>query len=151
MQEGIKTNMADIKKKLAICQARPIPNNIQASADVIIKWLEKAAKAGADMAIFGELFLSDYNIDDTPLLSEPQDGPAAKAIAQAAKRFGVAVVYSYSEVEDGQFFLSSMFIDKTGVQIANYRKVHLARGTEDVAFKPGNDPVVVEWEGNKKI
>ena len=139
----------EIVKKVAICQACPVPGDLRASTVVIIEWMERSARAGADIALFGELFLSNYDLDNISSLSEPQDGAATKAISEAAKRLKIAVVYGYSEVEDSHYYDSLMFIDSDGTRIANYRKVHVWPGTEDLHYKAGNTPVVVNWAGVK--
>ena len=137
----------EIARKVAVCQARPVPGDLQASTAVIIEWMERAARAGAELALFGELFLSDYDLDNTSSLSVPQNGAAAKAIAEAAKRLNIAVIYGYSEVEDACFYDSLLFIDSAGTSVANYRKVHVWPGTEDLHYEAGSVPVVVNWRG----
>ena len=139
----------EIVRKVAVCQARPVPGDQQASTSVIIEWMERAAGAGADIALFGELFLSNYDVDNMSSLSEPQNGSAAKNISDAAKRLKIAVVYGYSEVDDSQYYDSLMFIDSDGTRVANYRKVHVWPGTEDLHYKAGDTPVVVNWAGVK--
>lgn len=139
----------DNSKNIAICQARPAHGDIEASTAIIIRWMEKAAHAGADIALFGELFLSDYDLNNIPSLSEPKDGPAAKAITEATRRLGIAVIYGYSEVERKectQYYNSLMFIDSDGKCLANYRKVHIWPETE-YRYRPGDVPVVVNWGG----
>ena len=94
--------------------------------------------------------LSDYDLDNFASLSEPQHGTVAECIAEEARRLGIAVVYGYSEVEkQNQYYNSLMFIDDTGKHLANYRKVHVWPGTEDLHYKAGHAPVVVNWGGVK--
>ena len=136
-------------RTVAICQARPVDGDLRASTAVIIEWMEKSARAGADVALFGELFLSNYDLDNISSLSEPQNGSAAKVISDAAKRLKIAVVYGYSEVDNSDYYDSLMFIDREGTRVANYRKVHVWPGTEDLHYKAGDAPVVVNWAGVK--
>ena len=42
-----------------------------------------------------------------------------------------------------------MLIDSDGTRVANYRKVHVWPGTEDLHYKAGDTPVVVNWAGVK--
>lgn len=142
--------MSDSKRKIAVCQARPATANVKASVGTIIEWMKKAARAGADIALFGELFLSNYDLENISTLSEPVDGPSAKAISQAAKQLNIAVIYGYSEVENSVYYDSLMFIDENGVRLANYRKVHVWPGTEDLYYDNGDAPVVVNW-GSVKV
>jgi len=133
-------------KSFAICQANP-SGNVAENVQKIIKWMRNAAKSGAEIALFGELFLSDYNLSDVKSLSEPNDGLAVITIANAAKEIGIAVVFGYSEVAaDGRYYNSLMFINKLGERIANYRKVHVWP-TEASWYTPGDTTTVVDWEG----
>ena len=132
-------------KSFAICQASP-SGNVAENVQKIIEWMKNAAKSGAEIALFGELFLSDYNLSDVESLSVPSDGVAAITIANAAKEIGIAVVFGYSEVADGRYYNSLMFIDKHGERIANYRKVHVWP-TEASWYTPGDTTTVVDWEG----
>lgn len=141
--------MDSTRKVVAICQAKPASGSLRESVAIIITWMEKASQAGADIALFGELFLSNYDLDNIRSLSETKDGSAAKCISEAAKRLGIAVIYGYSEVENSYYFDSLMFIDSQGRRLANYRKVHVWPGTEDLNYKCGDVPVVVDWCGLK--
>ena len=114
-----------LSKRIALCQIEPTPRDVKDNVRKIIHWMERAASAGADLAVFGELILSDYNIDDFHALAEQQDGPSATAIANAARRIGIAVIYGYSEVEDDRYYNSLLFVDSNGKHIANYRKAHI--------------------------
>ena len=150
---GISTNslVCKMSRKIALCQALSASGDVKASSAILIEWMEKAASAGADLATFGELFLTNYDIDmkRVPAVSENKDGPAAMRIAKAARRLNIAVIYGYSEVDNGDYYNSLMFIDKNGKTLANYRKVHLWPGDETSSYQPGDAPVVVNWDGLK--
>ena len=135
---------------VAICQAKAVSGNSRKNVATVIEWMERAANAGADIALFGELFLSDYDLDNIPSTSEAENGPAAITISETARRLGMAVIYGYSEVDNNSnYFNSLMFIDERGNRLANYRKVHLWPGAETSHFTAGDVPEVVEWKGVK--
>ena len=141
-----KQESSETKRTIALCQATPVPGDPRANTKKVITWMARAAKSGADIALFGELFLSDYDLCNVHSLSEPQDGPAAVAIAKAAKDMGIAVIYGYSEVYNDRYYNSLMFINSHGERLANYRKVHLWP-TETRQYTQGNELTVVDWEG----
>lgn len=134
---------------IALCQMAPAPRDIKYNVSKMIGWMERAAIAGADLALFGEMILSDYDLEDFRDLSEPQDGPSATAIAKAARKIGIAVIYGYSEVEDDRYYNSLMFIDRNGKRLANYRKVHIWP-TEN-QYTAGDALTVVDWDGVLKV
>ena len=137
--------------KVAVCQACPQREDVEANTRKVITWIGKAAKSGADVVLFGELFLTDYDLRLSAIksLSQAKDGPAAKAIASAAKEMKISVAYGYSEFDNGCYFNSLLFIDSNGETLANYRKVHLWPGEEQMCFTPGDKMTVVAWNGMK--
>ena len=139
--------MATERKTIAICQASPT-SDPRTNAEKITSWMKKAASCGADMALFGEMFLSDYDLQNAKHLSEPCNGPSATAIGKAAKELGIGVIYGYTEVDDDRYYNSLMFINSKGECLANYRKVHLWP-TEVPLYSAGNTLSVVDWEGWK--
>lgn len=146
----METNgVAKESRRIALCQMEPTPGNVEENVSKVIHWMERAAGAGADLALFGEMVLSDYNLKDFRALSERQDGPAATAIASAARRIGIAVIYGYSEVEDGHYYNSLLFIDSSGRRLANYRKVHI--WPTEQQFTQGDTLTVVDWDGILKV
>ena len=80
MNNNINQN---IVKRVAICQARPVSNDVRANVETIIRWMEKAkVECQADLAVFGELFLTNYDLEHVASLSEHQNGPSARAIQE---------------------------------------------------------------------
>ena len=146
----LDTEMNRESRCIALCQITPTAGDVKGNASKTIQWMERAANAGAELALFGEMLLSDYDLEGFQALSEQKDGPSAAAIANAAKKFGIAVIYGYSEVEDEHYYNSLMFIDSSGKRIANYRKVHLWPATES-QYTAGDALTVVDWDGALKV
>ena len=134
---------------IALCQMTPTPRDVKDNVSKMIRWMERAANAGADLALFGEMILSDYDLEDFRALSERQDGPSATAIANAARKNGIAVIYGYSEVDGDRYYNSLMFIDSEGKRLANYRKVHL--WPTEHRYTAGDALTVVDWDGVLKV
>lgn len=132
---------------MALCQICPAIGDTEVNKVKIIEWMKKAAMAGADLALFGELVLTGCDHNNLHAVSEAKDGPTAEAIATAAKDLGIAVIYGYSEIEKSDFYNSLMFIDKYGRCLANYRKVHICDAEQSIAgYKAGDAVTVVDWE-----
>lgn len=111
--------------------------------------MKKAAEKGAEIALFGELFLTENNPSDLCKLESSLKscgGSAAVVIQKAAKELETAVIYGYSEVENERYYNSLMFVNKRGEQLANYRKVHLWPSEKEL-YTPGNAVTVVDWDG----
>ena len=111
--------------------------------------MKEAAEKGAEIALFGELFLTENNPSNLCELEtylKSCGGSVAVVIQKAAKELGIAVIYGYPEVENGRHYNSLMFVNKRGEQLANYRKVHLWPSEKEL-YTPGNAVAVVDWDG----
>src|SRR3989304_5756561 len=82
----------------------------------------------ADLACFGELYLSGYMARDAiPKLAEPADGPSVKAVAQLAAEHGTHVLFGMPEkaAKGRTLFNSAILVAPDGKTWA-YRKIYLA-------------------------
>ena len=116
--------------------------------------LEDAVRnADVDLLIFPELFLTGYNLGADRLreLAEPADGVSAQAAAAIARANGVALLYGYPERgRDGRIYNSAILLSREGVQLANFRKLHLFGAMESKVFTAGeNMAVMAEIDGVK--
>ncbi|MFF0553241.1 carbon-nitrogen hydrolase family protein [Streptomyces sp. NPDC004311] len=105
---------------------------------------ERAAQGGAGLLVTSEMFLTGYalDLDAVPGYAEPRDGDSARAIADIARRHGLAVLYGYPERDGETVYNSAQLIGRDGSSLANYRKTHLFGCFEQDAFTPGDTPVV---------
>lgn len=104
-----------------------------------------AAEGEARLLVVPEMFLTGYRIgpDAVRALAEPADGPSAAAVAEIARRNGVAIVYGYPESDlGGDVYNAVQLIDREGTRLANYRKTHLFGAVDREAFTPGGELVV---------
>ena len=145
---------------VALCQAAVKPLDVVHNLGKITEGIKRAAGAGADLVIFGELFLSEYSsvagadtAGNLKIAAEEKCGASFMKISAAAKENGIAVIYGYPEVDrssgEEQYYNSAHFVDKNGSSLLNYRKVHLWAPTEGKCFIPGNESPVVNWNGIK--
>ena len=134
--------------KLAICQSNGIPGDVLANLARIRDTAASAASERADLVMFPELFLSGYNIGNRiGVLAEPADGPAAQAIAAAAREAGIAILCGYPERAAGRVYNSALLVGPDGAVLANHRKNHLAGPFEDREFVVGTGLTIAELAG----
>jgi len=111
-------------------------------ANARLEWLESelAHREGSniDFLVLPELFHCGYNVGDSVLVrAETSTGPFAAAIADLATRFGLAILYGYSERHGDRLFNSAQCIDRSGDIIGQHRKLLLPPGFEGDHFTPG--------------
>jgi N-carbamoylputrescine amidase len=115
--------------------------------DKHVSYVEQAAKEGAQVMCFQELFYGPYfcQIQDPKYygLTEPiPDGPTVKLMqAQAKKHKMVLIVPMYEEDNTGVYYNTAAVIDADGMYLGKYRKTHIPHVSgfwEKFYFKPGN-------------
>jgi len=118
--------------------------------DANLRKMEKAlARRRADLALFGELYLSGYMARDAfHRLAEPVDGPSVRRVRRLAKRTGTHVVFGMPEREGKHLYNSSVLVAPSG-ETWTYRKIHLANFgpfEEKQYFANGDEPVLAKTD-----
>lgn len=115
---------------------------------------ENAARAAAairsrpeaDIAVFPELFLSGYRLEDLDAVASDADGAEMRTIAAACAGSETAAVIGFVERGGYGFRNAVACIDQEGQYVATYRKAQLF-GAEAVAFTAGESLLIVELAG----
>ena len=120
-----------------------------------LKAMEKVvADAEADLACFGELYLSGYMARDAiPKLAEQIDGPSVKAVARMAEEHGTHVLFGMPEkaAKARTLFNAAVLVAPDGRTWA-YRKIYLANFgpfEENVWFGRGSELVLADTKIGK--
>lgn len=113
--------------RVAACQILTFPETGR-SAEKICAWIERAARAGADVVVFPEAAICGYTCDAGYWkAANPRDFEAAEArIIAAARKSHIAVVTGTAHWEAGKVFNSVLAIDKDGGVRGRYSKTFLA-------------------------
>ena len=137
--------------RVALYQCPPLPLDVAGNLQRLKTWALQIRDV--DLLVLPEMFLSGYNIGAQAVAerAQPQDGDAARQIAQLAKVCNMAIVYGYPERgEDGRIYNSVQLIDAQGQRRLNYRKTHLFGELDNAMFSPGPDAFpVAELNGWK--
>jgi 5-aminopentanamidase len=126
--------------KLALWQTRGIAADVAANLETLEETARQVSAAGAALLLCPECWLGGYNIgEEVRRIAEPADGPAARQIADIARRHGLAIAYGYAERAAGnEIFNSVQVIDPMGRPLAHYRKTHLFGPQERASYIPGS-------------
>lgn len=110
-------------------------------------YVEQAAKQGAQVMCFQELFYGPYfcQIQDPKFygLTEPiPDGPTTKLFQEVARQNNIILIVPMYEVDNtGIYYNTAAVIDHDGKYLGKYRKTHIPQVHgfwEKFYFKPGN-------------
>ena len=131
--------------KVAVYQGPGIPLDVAANIETLSVQAERAAHESARLLIAPEMILSGYNIGPQAISerAEASDGASAQAIADIARRHGIAILYGYPERAAGHIYNSVQLIERDGKRLANYRKTHLFGDIDRDAFSPGTEETVL--------
>ena len=103
----------------------------EANLERAIAAIGKAAAAGAQLAVFGEMYLSGYRTDEWlhrwASILDPPD-PHVSAVVEVAAKHGIHVIMglgAFGAKVPGDVYNTAILVGPTGV-IGSYRKVHVA-------------------------
>jgi (R)-amidase len=128
-----------------LAQLASVPNDPAANVARAVAALED--RPGVDLALFPELFLSAYVLEELPATAIAADGPELATVAAAAARARTAVVIGFAEqLPGGALANSAACIDEAGTIAAVYRKTRLFAG-ERTIFRAGSELRLVSLAG----
>ncbi|MBX3291339.1 MAG: acyltransferase [Acidobacteria bacterium] len=126
----------------------PIDDIKKANIDNQMKFVEDAARQGAQVLCFQEIFTTPYFCAEQQTrwyeaVERVPDGPTVKLMQDAAKQHGmVLIVPIYEEEQTGVYYNTAAIIDADGKYLGKYRKTHIPHVApgfwEKFYFRPGN-------------
>ena len=134
--------------RLAVVQSPGGLDGVQARLDWLNATLPDIAQAGAHMVMLPELFACGYNIGaEVQARAELRDGPAFKAMAQAARNHGLALHYGYAEEDAGFFYNAAQCVGPDGAVLSHQRKLAIPPGFEQTYFSAGQGCHLFDYGG----
>ncbi|WP_263261174.1 carbon-nitrogen hydrolase family protein [Pseudomonas sp. RIT-PI-S] len=140
--------------RIALYQGPAGPNLPVENLARLEAWAAEAARRGAELVVFPEMFLSGYNIGAQAAAAHAQapDGPAPVHIAAIAQAHGLAIAYGYPEAgPDGAVYNAAQLVDRDGERLLDYRKAHLFGSLDRAMFSPGDGGFPVAELGGWKL
>jgi NAD+ synthase (glutamine-hydrolysing) len=140
--------------RIALAQIDPTVGDIDGNAAMIADWIDRAAEAGAELAIFPELCLPGYPAEDLYLKRHFLAANRRAVEELAARVTGLTALVGFAEPApdggEGRRAHNSLAVLADGAVRAVYRKNRLpnyAVFDEQRYFVPGSEPMTVEVGG----
>ncbi|HVV22512.1 MAG TPA: NAD+ synthase [Pseudonocardiaceae bacterium] len=140
--------------RIALAQVNTCVGDLDGNADVVLAWTRKAAEAGAHVALFPEMALTGYPVEDLAL---------RESFGEAAKQTLTSLATRLADAGLGEIAVFTGYLDRDAVGPRNaaavlYRGAVVARqfkhflpnyGVFDEAriFKPGNALEIIQLHG----
>jgi N-carbamoyl-D-amino-acid hydrolase len=124
---------------LAVCQTGPVQRSASRRETIarLVNLLERAAAAGAELAVFPEMALTTFfprwELDDPGEIDSfyetAMPGPDTRVLFDCARRLGIGFALGYAELsiegDRRRRFNTMDLIGTDGVLIGRYRKMHI--------------------------
>src|SRR5215210_1166840 len=140
--------------RVALCQMRAA-EDVEENLVEAERLLAASADAGADLASLPEVFTYRGPSRRNTEVAETVPGPTTERLAAAARRHRMWVLGgSILESSEGRVYNTSLLFDRSGEQVARYRKIHLfdvdlpgvAPVRESDTYASGEEIVTTETE-----
>ncbi|GAB3867939.1 carbon-nitrogen hydrolase family protein [Nocardioides maradonensis] len=125
--------------------------DVPAALEALDRTAAEAARRGARLLVCPELTLTGYDIGARAAdVAEPAGGPIARAVADVARRHGLAIAWSWPERDGDHVHIAAELVDRDSTVLLRHRKNHLYGADEAAVYVPGSTvPDVAEIDGVK--
>jgi predicted amidohydrolase len=139
--------------RVAAWQCQPLPLDVAGNLRRLDEACAAAAARQAEVLVTPEMFTSGYGITPSQVaeLAEDPGGPAEAAIAQIARRHGLAIAFGHPErAAGGRAYNAATLVGADGLVRGRHRKVHLYGQVDRSLFAPSTEPpAVFDFDGSR--
>lgn len=138
-----------MKLTVAILQKKSLNRQYKKSADIIIEKMKEAVEKGTDILLLPEAFLTGYELpmSNEEALSDRSD--YIRQICDAARSLHIGVVLTAITKGLKKPQNSAYVIDKNGIVIMKYAKVHTCDFADEACLESGDAFNVCDFHGIK--
>lgn len=136
--------------QIDLLQTRPAIGGSEEALAKLDSALKDARARGSDILVTPEMYLTGYNIGAAKVaeVAEPVDGPMISALADLARKHGVAVLVGFPERAEKAVYNAGILLNADGTPVVNYRKTHLYGEADRSMFTSGDRLApVIEFGG----
>lgn len=135
--------------RLALWQGYSVDGDITAGLAQAEAALAAAGAMGAEVLVLPECWLPGYNTARLADLALTRGGAWQDRLSAACARSGCGVVMGYAERAEDGLYNAALALDKTGREVAHYRKIQLFGPREAAIYRPGSSYVTFDLGGVK--
>lgn len=123
---------------------------LESNLEDIEEILECSGKMGADIIVLGEC-MYERGVPGITLgeAAQSDKGEMCTRIGETAAKYGAYIVYNFHEMEEGQYYNTSVLFDRQGKICGKYRKTHLTVTEFEKGIVPGEEYPVFQTDFGK--
>ena len=115
----------------------------------ILEALEESAKHHPDIILLGEAMYTRGTGLPLSVTAQTDDGAMCRLMAQKATEYNTYIVYNLQELDDGEYYNTSILFDRQGKIVGKYRKTHLTVTELELGMTPGTEHPVFDTDFGK--
>jgi len=131
------------KFKIAVLQKKSSGRNFKRNTDIGIEEMDKASKAGADILLFPECFITPITYEE----AIDNDSKYIQSFCDKAKELSMGVVITAFTKGNAKARNSAFVIDKQGKIVMKYDKVHTCDFADEKCLESGDNFQVCDFDG----
>lgn len=139
--------------KYSICQMEVIPGKTDANREKVTAWMEEVVSSEKpDTVVLPEMWTTGYTLPELPQYADIDGEPTSTFLCDLAKKHEVNIVGgSFANKKDEKIYNSSIVINRSGMVVYRYDKIHLVPMLDEPAYLAGgeNHAEIFELEGVK--
>ena len=128
--------------RIALLQISPT-GTIEGNEEKGLLWCGKAKEAGAEIALFPEMWSIGYDISGPAeawkAQAIPITSPFISSFREEARKLGIAIAITFLEKTADSICNSMLLIDGKGNDTLHYSKVHTCEFGDEYPLEPGDD------------
>ncbi len=138
-----------MKLNVAVLQMKSLNRQCNKNTDIIIEKMQEAAKNKADILLLPEAFLTGYELPMSNDEALDENSPYIREICGIARKLHLGVVLTAITKGLDKPQNSAYVVDKNGVIIMKYSKVHTCDFAAEACLESGNAFHVCDFHGMK--
>lgn len=134
--------------RFALIQMNPIWEQPQANMKKAAALVERAAKAGAELAVLPEMTLTGFSMNVAKVGENFEESKTLAFFRDLAKTHQIALIFGMAIVRQRKTYNTAVMIDDRGAVLGRYEKNHVfSIGGEHRAMKRGTKALIIPYRG----
>ncbi len=149
-QRRARVAIAYISPKECNMNGEGVSLRYEQTEKLILDNIDRCGKESPDIIVLSECMYERGVAPKDPKKDyETENGYMVSKVREKAIQYNSYIVYNFHEVENGEYYNTSLLIGRDGSTVGKYRKTHLTVGELERGLTPGNSYPVFDTDFGK--